>query len=51
MKDKFRKVNGGIIVLRGGKEIFVPDEHIRPNGKLKQSGKQFIEREMQTKKS
>jgi hypothetical protein len=50
MKEKFKKVNGGIIITRGAKEIFVPEMFLKSNGKIKAQGKKYIEQQMNKKK-
>ena len=50
MKEKFKKVNGGIIVTRGKREIFVPNLFLKSNGKIKSAGKIYIEQQMNKKK-
>ena len=43
MLDKNKK---GLYCKRGKNDIFVPQEYIKPNGKLKRTGKEYIENQL-----
>ena len=36
----------GLYFKRGKNDIFVPQEYIKPNGKLKRTGKEYIENQL-----
>ena len=47
---QYKKVENGIIVVRGKNEIFVPEEFVKTNGKLKHAGKKHVEEQLKMKK-